>query len=375
MKKNLLSLLLAGAMTLSLAACAPKAPAESAPPSAPPTEAASAAPSAGAETVSFTDSAGRTVEVPANIERIVPSGPLAQIVLFALCPDKFVGVSSEWDTSAAAFLDQKYLDLPMVGQLYGGKGEMNLETILAADPQVVIDVGEPKKTVVEDLDALQEQVGIPFVHITATTETMGDAYRQLGKLLGMEDEAEALASYCDATYGDTVSLMEKVGDANKAKVVYCTGDNGLSVIAKDSFHAEVIDLMSDNLAVVEEPSSKGSGNETDMEQLMLWDPDVILFAPGSVYDTVGGDPTWQNLKAIQNGTYYEVPNGPYNWMGFPPSVQRYLGMLWMGKLLYPEQADYDLYAKVQEYFQLFYHCDITQEQFDNMTEKSIGKQK
>ena len=375
MKKNLLSLLLAGAMSLSLAACAPKAPAESAPPSAPPTEAASAAPSAGAETVSFTDSAGRTVEVPANIERIVPSGPLAQIVLFALCPDKFVGVSSEWDTSAAAFLDQKYLDLPMVGQLYGGKGEMNLETILAADPQVVIDVGEPKKTVVEDLDALQEQVGIPFVHITATTETMGDAYRQLGKLLGMEDEAEALASYCDATYGDTVSLMEKVGDANKAKVVYCTGDNGLSVIAKDSFHAEVIDLMSDNLAVVEEPSSKGSGNETDMEQLMLWDPDVILFAPGSVYDTVGGDPTWQNLKAIQNGTYYEVPNGPYNWMGFPPSVQRYLGMLWMGKLLYPEQADYDLYAKVQEYFQLFYHCDITQEQFDNMTEKSIGKQK
>ena len=82
-----------------------------------------------------------------------------------------------------------------------------------------------------------------------------------------------------------------------------------------------------------------------MEQLMLWNPDVILFAPDSVYASVGDDPLWQSLTAIQNGSYYEAPMGPYNWMGFPPSVQRYLGMLWMAKLLYPDAADYDLQGR------------------------------
>ena len=75
------------------------------------------------------------------------------------------------------------------------------------------------------------------------------------------------------------------------------------------------------------------------------------------------DSAWQSLQAIASGNYYQVPFGPYNWMGFPPSVQRYLGMLWMGKVLYPEEADYDLYGEVKEYFDLFYHCDLTEDQF------------
>ena len=36
----------------------------------------------------FTDSCGRSVEVPENIEHIVPSGALAQIVLYTVCPEK-----------------------------------------------------------------------------------------------------------------------------------------------------------------------------------------------------------------------------------------------------------------------------------------------
>ena len=66
--------------------------------------------------------------------------------------------------------------------------------------------------------------------------------------------------------------------------------------------------------------------------------------------------------------------GPYNWLGSPPSVQRYLGMLWMMKLLYPEQTDYDLKAEVQKYYQLFYHCELTDEQYDALVANSIGKE-
>ena len=358
MKKTqrLLALLLALVMTLTLAACG----AQSAP-----VEDENTAP----ETRVFTDSVGREVTVPVQIDRIAVSGPMAQIVLFALCPDKLVGISNAWDESAAQYLDTEYYNLPLLGQLYGGKGELNLETLLESGAQVVIDVGEAKGSIVEDLDALQEQTTIPFVHIDAALATMDETYTLLGDLLGMPDEAKALADYCRSTYDRALTIADSV---EKANLLYVTGDAGLNVIAQGSYHAEVIDLLSNNLAVVDDPSSKGTGNEVDMEQILNWNPDVILFAPDSVYDTMAGDAAWQGVTAIQNGAYYEVPMGPYNWMGFPPSVQRLLGMLWMAKVLYPEAADYDLYTEAAQYFKLFYHCDLTREQYDALVANSLG---
>ena len=358
MKKTqrLLALLLALVMALSLAACGAQ--------SAPVDE--NTAP----ETRVFTDSVGREVTVPAQIDKVALSGPMAQIVLFALCPDKLVGISNAWDESAAQYLDTEYYNLPLLGQLYGGKGELNLETLLESGAQVVIDVGEAKGSIVEDLDALQEQTTIPFVHIDAALATMDETYTLLGDLLGMPDEAKALADYCRSTYDRALTIADSV---EKANLLYITGDAGLNVIARGAYHAEVIDLLSNNLAVVDDPSSKGTGNEVDMEQILNWNPDVILFAPDSIYDTVAEDAAWQGVTAIQNGAYYEVPMGPYNWMGFPPSVQRLLGMLWMAKVLYPEAADYDLYTEAAEYFKLFYHCDLTREQYDALVANSLGR--
>ena len=308
----------------------------------------------------FTDSLGRTVTIPDRVDRIAVTGPMAQIVVFALCPDKLVGIADKWSSRAEEFIQTQYYDLPLLGQLYGGKGEINPETLLQSEAQVVIDVGEPKKTATEDLDGLQTQTGIPFVHISADTESMGAAYRKLGELLGCEREAEVLADYCE----EKLQMMEELaGKVKKANLVYCVGDKGLNVIAKGSYHGEIIDLMANNLAVVDAPSSKGTGNEVDLEQLMLWNPEVIIFGPDSIYETVAEDPAWQSLQAIASGNYYQAPFGPYNWMGFPPSVQRYLGMFWMGKVLYPEETDYDLYGEVKEYFRLFYHCELTEEQF------------
>ena len=359
MKKTqrLLALLLALVMTLSLAACGAQKTL---------TEDENTAP----ETRVFTDSVGREVTVPAQIDQVAVSGPMAQIVLFALCPDKLVGISNAWDESAAQYLDTEYYNLPLLGQLYGGKGELNLETLLESGAQVVIDVGEAKGSIVEDLDALQEQTNIPFVHIDAALASMDETYTLLGDLLGMPDEAKTLADYCRSTYDRALTIADSV---EKANLLYITGDAGLNVIAQGAYHAEVIDLLSNNLAVVDDPSSKGTGNEVDMEQILNWNPDVILFAPDSIYDTVAGDAAWQGVTAIQNGAYYEVPMGPYNWMGFPPSVQRLLGMLWMAKVLYSEAADYDLYTEAAEYFKLFYHCDLTQEQYDALVANSLGR--
>jgi len=254
------------------------------------------------------------------------------------------------------------------------RGEINLEELIKAKPDVVIDIGEPKKTIVEDLDGLQTQTGIPFVHVTMTTETTGNAFRKLGDLLGIEERAETYALYCESVYNRAEEIMEKVGD-KKANLLYVTGDAGLNVIAQDSYHSEILDLLSNNLAVLTNPSSIGSGNEVDMEQILAWNPDVVIFAPQSIYSTVETMDEWKNVTAIKNGAYYEVPFGPYNWMGFPPSVQRYLGVMWLSAILYPEYVNYDLKEEVKQYYQMFYHTDLTDEQYDKQTVNSVGKLK
>lgn len=356
--KRLLTLVLALVMSLSLFACGQKQQEDKT--------------DDGTQTETtrvFTDSCGREVTVPADIQKIAVSGPLAQMVVFAIAPDRMVGVANAWDESAKSYFDAKYLELPLLGQLYGGKGELNLETLLAAAPDVVIDVGEPKDSMAEDLDALQEQTGVPFVHIDAYLASMDDTYAMLGDLLAMPNEAQGLADYCRYAYDKVKAIADSV---EKVALLYVTGEEGLNVIARGSYHAEVIDMLCNNLAVVDEPSSKGTGNEVDMEQILNWNPDAVIFAPGSIYSTVADNENWQTIPAIRDGRYYEVPMGPYNWMGFPPSVQRILGMQWMAKVLYPDAADYDMYETTQTYFQLFYHCDLTAEQYAALTAHSLA---
>ncbi|MGI6696738.1 MAG: ABC transporter substrate-binding protein [Christensenellales bacterium] len=326
----------------------------------------------GEEKVSFTDSTGRTVELPKSIERIVPTGPLAQLVLLSIAPDKFVGLSSKLDDFSRPFIEPLVKDLPLVGQLYGGKDEINLEELAKLDPQLILDVGEPKKTIKEDMDELQTQLGIPCVHITMFLKDAGSAYQQLGKLLGKEEKGEALAVYLNNSYARMQEINDKVGD-KRANMLYCVGEAGLNVIAKGSFHGELIDLVAENAAVVDNPSSRGTGNEVDMEQILLWNPEVIVFETLTAYENAGKDSLWSSLDAIKNKKYVKVPVGPYNWMGFPPSVQRYLGMMWLQKTLYPELADYDLKAEVQEFFKLFYEFDLTDEKYDELMACSVMK--
>jgi iron complex transport system substrate-binding protein len=322
-----------------------------------------------AQKVQFTDSAGRTVELPAKITRIAPSGSLAQMFLLAIAPDLLCAVSGNYSQDEAEFIPDYMKPLPVVGQFYG-QANLNPEEIAKIGPDVVIDIGEPKASIAQDMDNISASIAVPTIHITAALESTPEAFRTLGKVLGREEQGEALAVFCEKILVAEKNIMAQVGN-NKKSVLYCLGKTGLNVLPATSFHAEILDQMTENKAVVTNPASRGSGNETDLEQLLLWDPEVILFGPGSVYATAASDPTWQQLQAIHDGAYYEVPLGPYNWMGMPPSINRYLGVLWLGKILYPEYADYDLYTETAAYYRLFYAYELSRERFDKLTAKSL----
>ena len=144
----------------------------------------------------FTDSCGREVELPAEITAYVPSGPLAQIILYAIAPEEMVGLAAKWYDSAEGIISEEALGLPYFGQLYGS-ANLNVEELAYAGPEVLIDMGEIKSSLNEDLDILQNQTNIPAVYVESNMEMMPETFRMLGELLGKEEKAEELAAFCE----------------------------------------------------------------------------------------------------------------------------------------------------------------------------------
>jgi len=322
-------------------------------------------------TYEFTDSCGRKVELPINVERVVPSGPLAQIVLYTLCPDKLAGFGIEFSDKQFEYIDRKYASLPVLGNFYGDT--LNLESLIVADAQIVIDVGEPMKKIREDMDGIQEKTGIPTIFVKMDMDSMVSAYKTLGEIVGETGQAQKMIDYIEKTFSETRQKLELIPAADRIKVYYGQ-DNGLRAVVKGTVHADVIDMAGGiNVSEVEE-TIRGGASEISMEQLILWNPDVVLFAPASIYDSVKSRAEWKGIGAIKNGKYYEVPNGPYNWMGRPPSVNRVLGVKWLSNLLYPDVFQYDMAKETREFYRLFYHCDVTDEQIGALLSKSTYRE-
>ena len=328
-----------------------------------------------AETISFTDSLDRTVELPADITRIAPSGAVATMILAAIAPECMVTVNAAPSESQMAFLPANLADLPETGQMYGSKANLNLETLLSADPQVVIDLGDKKGDMVEDLDALQEQIGIPVIFIEADLPHMAAAFRTLGGLLsGKADRGEELASLVDRTTAMAEENAAKITDDMKVRAMYTTGEDGLGTNAAGSVQAQVLDMVGvENAVVVEDVSNKGGGNIISLEQLYNFDPDVILFAAGSIYDTVADDAAWSQLTAISTGKYYEIPGSPYSWLSGPPSMNMILGVWWLGNLIYPEIYDYDMAAMTQELYKTLWGYDLSADEVTALLSNSTLK--
>ena len=197
-------------------------------------------------TVPFTDSLGRTVDIPETLTRVAPSGTVASMFLATIAPEYMTTINATPSSSQYKYLDPRLIDLPTTGQMYGSKSTLNLESILTSGAQVVIDLGDKKCNMAADLDALQRQIGMPVIFIEADLPHMAEAYRTLGKILsGKEARGEELAAFVD----ETVSLAEenaaKIQDSERISVLYTSGSSGLNTNAKGSIQAQVLELMKD----------------------------------------------------------------------------------------------------------------------------------
>lgn len=327
------------------------------------------------ETVSFTDSCGREVEIPKTITAIAPSGSLSTMILATIAPEYLVGVSSTPSSAQAKYLPENLLRLPTFGQMYGGKSTLNLESLLSASPQLIIDMGDKRDDTGSNLDALQKRTGIPAIFIEADLPHMAEAYRTLGKLLSDKaDRGEALAAFADRSLEMAEKNAASISDEQRRTVMYTTGTTGLNTNAAGSVQAQVIDIIgAENAIYTDTISNRMGGTTINMEQLFNFDPDVIVMSPGGPFATMATDSLWSQLRAVQNGDYYEIPAAPYNWMAEPPSINMLLGIWWLGNLVYPEVYNYDVAEVAKEFYQLFWDYTLTDDEVTALLANSTGK--
>ena len=110
-----------------------------------------------------------------------------------------------------------------------------------------------------------------------------------------------------------------------------------------------------------DPAGGQNGNENfvSIEQIMLWDPDVIVVNEAAAAAEIRGNKQWSGLRAVAAGKVYLLPSGVSRW-GHPSSLETPLAVLWMAKTLYPALfADIDLAAETKNFYHQYFDCDLS----------------
>ena len=328
-----------------------------------------------AETREITDMAGRKVTVPTaeNIESVFSAGPVAAIFLYMVVPDKLLGWNYELNDVEKSIILDKYQDLPN----FGMGDAVNYEAVIAANPTIAINSGKISDTMVSDCDALSESLGIPVVAVDNELNNSAEAFRFMGELLGVEDHAEELAQYAEQVFTD-INALSDIPEEKKVSVYFGNGEDSLETAPRGSQHAQILDAINAvNVADLE--LGDGSRVQISAEQLLAWDPDVIVVngepkadkSGSSAAEDILSNPDYASLKAVQDQKVYGTPNAPFSWVDRPAGPNRLIGMRWFSALIYPEYIKCDINEEIHKFFDLFYHVDLSDEQLENVLKGTL----
>lgn len=313
-------------------------------------------------TRTVTDSAGRRVEIPARISRVLAAGPPASILLCTLAPEKMIGWVRTPGPTEKAYLHERVRELPEYGRLTGRGGTANLENVLKFQPDLIIDSGSTGGTYVSLANNVQEQTKIPYLLLDGRLEKTPEIYRLLGEWLDARDRAEQLANYAEETLSGLRRRIASIPESDRPRVYYGRGINGLESGLAGSINMEVLERVGAiNVAAA---AGTGSLSKISIEQVLAWNPDVILVLEPAFYASVRTDPLWRSVKAVRENRIYMAPNLPYGWFDAPPGVNRLIGVRWLMSILYPKQFPEDLRTTTREFYRLFYQVNLTDAQLD-----------
>ena len=383
MKKGLTTALAAVILSSALAGCGGAAqPAGRS--EAVPSAAASAKPAESAKeetaavtpaTRTVTDQAGDTVEVPAQIERVVITfQPFGSIYpLFVGSAETVVGMlPGSMFAAEYSLLKSAYPEILDVDTSFYQNNEVNVESVIGLKPDLVLYMAGN-----ETERELYRKAGIPALGFSVsdadfnTVQTYIGWVRILGQAFGMEEKAEAIIAHNQKEYDEIQSRLSAVKEEDKKKVLVLNSYSATTM--GTSGGKQFPDYWATGSGGVNAAAGAFTGNkQITMEQVYEWDPDIIYLADFSPYEAEeliqnkarqGDD--WSSVRAAQNGDIYKYPLGMFRW--YPPNSESILSLWWMSQTNYPELfEDIDLDAKIKSYYSAFYHYDLTDEELESI---------
>jgi iron complex transport system substrate-binding protein len=307
--------------------------------------------------------AGRMVAPPAKVERVFAAGPPAAILLYTFAPELLLGWTRRPAPAECAFLGAGACDKPEVGRLTGRGNTTNLEVLLNLKPDLILDVGTVNDTYISLANRIQTQTGIPYALLDGRFIAIASTFRKLGELTHRTDTGETFARYAEKTIATVTGRIDKIPKDKRPRVYYARGPRGLETGLGGSINVETIEFLgAQNVA----GERKGGMATVSPEQVLAWNPDVIITIEPAVAAALHSDALWAPIKAVKTGRIYLSPKLPFGWVDFPPSVNRLIGLWWLAKALYPEQFTEDLRPLTREFYKQFYHIDLTDAQLDRV---------
>lgn len=367
---KLLKSLLAVTLTVTLAACSSTG-----------TSASSVSSSSNQEvkvpeTVTITDHADRTVEVPTNPEKVAILGiyPLASMLSVYLNSAETI-VAME-PASANAAKNSVLIDLypeisDITTDILSGE-DLNIEALVALEPEVVYYNAADQA----DLEKL-ENAGITAVAFSPTKWKFDviETYRQWIALLDQiypssSKNAKLVDQYSTEIYNMIQETVSTVEQPQKILFLYQYDENAM-ITSSSRFFGEWWAKAAGGVNVASDVQAETANAKITMENVYEWNPDVIIITnftkatPDDLYNNAIGTDDWSTVKAVQDHRVYKMPMGTYRT--YTPSSDTPMTLLWLAQAVYPELfADIDVKAQVKDYYSQLFGITLTDEQIDRM---------
>lgn len=316
----------------------------------------------------ITDDAGRELEIPApdKLEKIYFTSGLAQVWVFTLNPDKQGGSCSDFTADQLQYLPDGIDELPRMGAI-SENAQIDKEMLMAQGIQLVFSISGIglTETNVSDAETLQEQTGIPVVLVDGSFDRIATAYRFVGDIMGEEERAEELATFCENKYNEVVAAVANVPESKRTRIYYAEGPQGVQTDSDESQHALTFKLAgAENVAKDIEVIRFGR-TSVNLEKVIEWNPEVIFAVDednGGCDQTIRSDKDWSGIQAVKDDAVYTIPYCPFSWVDSPPGVNRLIGIMWVANLLYPDYYSVDMIEVTKEFYKTMYWVDITDDQ-------------
>ena len=317
-----------------------------------------------------TDSAGRSVTVPDHIERVQAAGPPAMVLLYALAPEKLIGWVRKPSAAELEFLNPKVRELPEIGRLTGRGDTANLEVVIKAKPDLIIDFGTVNPTYVSLADRVQTQTGIPYLLIDGRLASTVASIKLVGDILGVDERAATLADKAAAIMGEAEQTAA-MPEAQRPRVYLARQANGLQTGNRGSINTEIIERAG-GINVATGGREGGGLFNVSPEQVIAWNPNTVITVDANFFASVHSTPAWSDIAAVKENRVFLSPDLPYGWIDEPPSLNRLLGLQWLLRLFYPQRFNGDMRALTRDFYKQFYQVELSDAQLDRLLAGTHG---